>query len=330
MENNTSQSVAQQWITHHQNHRNKSLALANLLSISENSAYKRLYGITPFTLEEALKIANFLDMGMNELLYHDNPLFSANFSGIVTKSTFDYLYLIDKELDYILRHKERYVWAITNEIPDAYYYFFPELAMFKYYTWEKLTWENKEYLKKKFDFDISIDSKVVRKMNSMLHKYMKIPTIEIWNYNIFDNVLWQIEYFWKNGDFKNIDVPLRLCSRLNDLMNHIENMVIHGERFMPGKKPRKSNSSFGLYLNEAMESHNILMIRTNDKYTAYPVLDNPNFIKTTDKKVTNYIEELITVLKKQALPLSNVTIKYRRAFFNRINKKVEELKAKIK
>ena len=164
----------------------------------------------------------------------------------------------------------------------------------------------------------------------MLIKYLKLPTFEIWNYNIFDNVLWQIEYFWKNGNFKNKSVPLRLFDRLTDLLNHIENMVIHGKRFMPGKKPEEQDTPFGLFLNEAIQSHNILLVQTNEKFTAYPVLDNPNFIKTTDIKVTNYIQELISALKKQALPLSNVTIKYRRAFFNRITQKVDDLKAKIK
>jgi len=329
MKLNASLSVANQWLRHHQNDRNKSIALAKLLSISENSAYKRLYGITPFSLPEALMISTSLGISMNQLLYHEDPLFSANFSGIGSYSCSDYLDLVEKELNNILQHNQKKAWVITNEIPDVYFYFFSELAMFKYYSWERMTWENEKLSAQKFDFNIPELASVPNRLNNMLNKYLQIPVIEIWNYNIFDNVLWQIEYFWKNGDFKNNRIPLILCKRLSDLLFHIEKMVIHGKRFLPGKLLGANNPSFNLYLNEAMQSHNILLVQTNDSFTTYPVLNNPNYIKTSDREVTNYIQELISVLKKQALPLSNVTLKYRRAFFNRITKKVEILERKI-
>jgi hypothetical protein len=308
---------------------NLAKSVASVLGISLNGAYKRINGTLSFSLEDASKLAKEFSFSLDQLLPDRITRFNALFSGFHTeRSAMDYMDIVKNEMEDILSNENCQTWLVTNDLPDGYYYYYKELALLRYYIWERMGWKHNHLDNVRFSFQLSDKMEVLGKIESLNALYQRIPTVEIWNYNVFHNICWQIIYLAESGDFKDASVPLRLCDRLNDLLDHIKQMVIEGKRFIPGTSP-ENGLPYHVFIHPSMHNHNIILVKSGDELTAYPVLDNPNFIKITDPKITGYLYDLMGKFQRQSSPLSNIKNNDVKPFFDRVSLQLSILREEV-
>lgn len=314
---------------HNKGKTNLAKTISSVLGISLNGAYKRINGVINFSLEEAAMLSKGFGFSLDQILPEKITRFNALFSGLFTEhSSMDYMDVVQNELEEILSSKDCKTWIVTNDLPDVYYYYFEELALLRYYIWERMGWKTKHLENIRFSFDLSQKSKILAKVKSLNALYQRMPTVEIWNYNMFHNISWQILYLAESGDFKDSAIPLTLCDRLGELLEHIRQMAKHRKRFIPG-----TNSEDGLpyqvYIHPSMQNHNIILVRSDNQFIGYPVLDNPNFMKITDPKITDYLHDLMDKFKRQSTSITNVESEVVKSFFDRASLQLEILREEV-
>ncbi|MBK7174804.1 MAG: hypothetical protein IPH84_16580 [Bacteroidales bacterium] len=62
----------------------------------------------------------------------------------------------------------------------------------------------------------------------ILDYYIRLPIIELWNYETFNGILHQVEYAWLSGFFADKNDILRLCHSLDEFIHHMQRQVAKG------------------------------------------------------------------------------------------------------
>lgn len=305
-------------------------ALAEILNLSKNAVYKRLEGSTLFSIQDIVLLSQHFYLPLESMLYPDASSVQAKFSGFeADDSSFEFLQLIEKELVQFIKAEKIQAYLVTDDLPDMYFYFFEELALFRVYTWERMAWRNESWQEKKFSFEYEGSRDVVSQTKRMMRYYEKIPALEIWNYQVFEGVYQQVLYLLEVGEFENPKDALVLSDKLGELLDHIYEMAVTGKRFLPDTSASEEAVTYELYHNEVMHNNNIILIEADEQKRAFPVLDNPHYIIVEDDKMYDYLKAKFEALLYHSTPLSKTSDKSRRLFFSKLKKSYEEFKVEL-
>ena len=114
-----------------------------------------------------------------------------------------------------------------------------------------------------FDFDL-ISYPVIKMSEQLCNIYKNIPSIELWNLNIVDFTLSQIEYHTLSGGFRDPNDALIMCDRASDLMSHLKTMAVKGQKFLVNSNPENTmGATFDLYHNEMIYTNNTIVVSTD-------------------------------------------------------------------
>jgi len=113
------------------------------------------------------------------------------------------------------------------------------------------------------------------------------------------------------------------------LVVHLKSMAIHGKKFPIGAKSIENRSEFVLFHNEMIYTNNTIIVSTEAGKAVFSTLGNPNFIRGTDKRVTNFIEEWFDEIMVKSQPISAHAERARNQYFNRLLGKVRQTKARL-
>ena len=113
--------------------------VAEVLNISNDSAYRRIRGEKPIALEEIKKLCIKFKISLDQLLHLDSE--SIVFTGkVADPQNFNFeLYLLDflRQHEIINSFEQKELLILPKDVPLHHYYNFPELAAFKYFFWMK-------------------------------------------------------------------------------------------------------------------------------------------------------------------------------------------------
>ena len=73
----------------------------------------------------------------------------------------------------------------------------------------------------------------------------------------------------------------------------------------------------------------MLLIECEEIQMVYAVVDNPNFIKTTDPQMVEHTRKLFEKLLKRAIPLGEQGERYRDVYFEKLMERYLYFKEKI-
>jgi len=91
----------------------------------------------------------------------------------------------------------------------------------------------------------------------------------------------------------------------------------------------ENRSDFVLFHNEMIYTNNTIIVSTEAGKAIFSTLGNPNFIRGTDKRVTQFIEEWFDEIMIKSQPISAHAERARNHYFNRLLRKVEQTKARL-
>lgn len=297
--------------------------VAEVLNISNDSAYRRIRGEKPIALEEIRKLCIHFKISLDQLLHLNSD--SVLFNGKLTDKT---NFSFELYLENVLRHmqminsvpeKELYYWA--KDAPVMYYYQFPELAAFKFFFWMRTVLEYPELSKSKFSFN-DFDEKLRNMGEKILATYNDIPSHEIWNVDNINTYIQQIEYYKDTNVFSSKKDILILYESLEKMVDHIEEQAEAGFKFNSNAKASKK-ASVKIYVNEFIIGDNTVMAVLNKKPIVFLNHSFINVTSTQDPVFCNYMYEYFQRLIRKSTLISSGSEKQRSSFFNPIREKID-------
>ena len=304
--------------------------IADLLGISNDSAYRRIRGEKPIDLEETYKLCSHFKVSMDQLLHLQSDAFIFN-GNLATSSDSFYEVWINKVLqDLILMNsfEQKHLYYLTKDIPFIAFFQIPELASFKTFFWMKSILHYEGFREKKFALKNSnnefeeINKKIVR-------LYNQIPATEIWNTESVNTTIRQIEFYRDSDIFESKEDAITLYDKLEELVKHFEKQAEQGKKFTIGQTAKPTDASFQMFNNEVVIGDNTCMADLGKIKITYLNHSVMNFIATSDTRFNNYIYESIMNLIHKSTQISVVGEKDRSRFFKKLREEIHARKNRV-
>jgi BetR domain len=298
--------------------------VASLLNISNDSAYRRIRGEKPITLDEVQVLAAHFKFSLDQFLHLESDSFIFN-GRITNDSDFTYQRWLENtfmHVEYIRNAPAKHFYVLAKEIPFFYYFFIPEIAIFKSYFFTKtiLHYEEMKHVKFSLDDDHLFTTTMAKKISGA---YTLIPSTEIWHIENITSTLRQIEYYFVTGNFKTPAQAFVILDKLEDLLNHIEQQAETGKKFLYGQQPNSQSMEVNMYMNELIWGENLMLIDFKTIKLAYLNHTVINFISTRDQNFCEYMSGSFKTIIGKSIPLSGSNEKDRLLFLNRMRDKIK-------
>lgn len=307
--------------------------LSSLLNLGRDAIYRRMRGDTILNPAELEQLAQHFQISLDSLVFGQTETVFFSFNGFDkgTRNFNDYLFGFEKEFEFMknVEEDQTHFYYASMELPLFQSCFFPELICFKLYVWGLTVLGYKDLSKQSFSVDM-LPAPLLEITKRIQELYLKIPSTELWGINVVDNTLNQIEYHFGSGHFRSAEEAILLCDKLVELTFHMQQMAEAGKKFLPGQKIANSNGqSFALFHNEMVFTSNTLLATTPNNKVLFTSLSNPHFLKSTDDRLCNYMEDWFKGVVSKSSAISVQAEKQRLWFFNRLRKKIENVRQRI-
>jgi hypothetical protein len=304
--------------------------IADLLEISNDSAYRRIRGEKQISFEEIKKMASHYKISLDQLLHLKTDSFI--FTGRITNNS-DYKFeewqkSVLTNLQTVASFKPNHYYYIAKEIPFLYYYMIPEIAAFKAFFFLKSILFYDDWKTAKFSVtdDYSQHHEIWKNISNT---YTSIPGTEIWSLDNITSTIHQIEYYRLTGSLKSIEDAHILLDKLEELINHIEKQAEYGVKLKYNQEPIAGLAPFKMFVNELILGDNMQLMELAGNKVTYINFSVLNFILTQDESFNNYTKKNFDIITQKSILISEVNERERLLFFNRLRDKIHTAKLQI-
>ncbi|MGG5208602.1 XRE family transcriptional regulator [Chryseobacterium sp. MIQD13] len=286
--------------------------IANILNISYDAAHRRTSLKAKFSFEEALELAKYYQISLNQFITSDQQLVVQKTSAV--DKTEDLQSFFQNNLNIFENlplSDEMTIYYSAKDIPFFYTLSDTLLSRFKIYVWMNLL-NAKQVFIPFLQFSppyFESDTQELRK------KYEAQNVVELWNDRTISSILQQILYYYDTGLLQKNEGEI-ILKELKELIQYVEQKT-------------ESNPKFHLYENELMHlSNDIFFHHPKQSLFAIPV-NMFGYILVNDAKTSgetrNYFEHQIQNSKS----LNTSGNRDRKIFFNKMYEQIENLKQKL-
>lgn len=306
--------------------------VADILNISNDSAYRRIRGEKPIDLEEIQKLCSHFKVSMDQLLNLSSDAFI--FSGILPSNSDtrfeDWLNHVLQQLQWLNSFEKKHVYFLIKDIPPFLHFQIPELATFKFYFWMKsiLFYDNLKGVKLKLNDERYERFHITSK--KIIELYNSVATTEIWNIESINSTLQQIGFYHQTGSFANTEDVRLLYLKVEELINHIERAAELGVKFTIGAPPKINAPEYRLFVNELILGDNTFMVETGNAHITFLNHSVLYFVATSDEKFNDSMFKNLDNLMKKSTLISGIGEKERNQFFNRMRAKIHARLSSLK
>ncbi|MEO7265041.1 MAG: helix-turn-helix domain-containing protein [Ferruginibacter sp.] len=305
--------------------------IAELLDLSNDSAYRRIRGEKPISFEEIQKLCSHFKVSLDQFLHLESD--ALIFTGRVnTKSETvfeDYLNIVLKQLSLINSFENKHIYFLMKDMPPYIHFQVPELAAFKFYFWKKSILHEPEMQKVKFSFDDPRYEKYHVISKKVIDMYNKIPMTEIWNIESINSSLRQIDFYKDMGFYESKEDVRILYKKMGELVDHIERQAELGLKFNMGTEPNANSVPYTLFVNELILGDNTFMAELGNVRMTFLNHSVLYFIGTRDEQFNDAMFTNMTNLTKKSTMISTVGEKERVRFFKRLRNKIQQLESSL-
>ena len=303
--------------------------MADLLNISNDSAYRRIRGDKPISFEELQKLCIHFKVSLDQFLHLQNDaiIFSGRIK-VCTENLFeDYLKNLLKQLEMINSFERKHLYVLIKDIPPFVHFQIPELAIFKFYFWMKSILHDEQLKNVKFAFDDDRYNRYLSISKTTIDVYNKIPVTEIWNIESINSTLRQIDFYHQSEMYKNKGDVKLLYDKVEELVNHIEKQAEYGVKFLTGTEPMVTGAPYNMFVNELILGDNTYLAEIGSGRVTFLNHSVLYFIGTSDIEFNQAMFNNLDNLMKKSTQISMTGEKYRVRFFNELREKISFMKA---
>lgn len=295
--------------------------LRELLNIGSDSAYRRIRCEKELTLSEIDKLCGHFQISIDSLLFSYSERVSFRYYPMKEPET--YLTYRQHVLNFIrrvasCRNKEAIM--LLNDIPYVHYVMFPELQLFKFYSWV-MSYQKSSVTYEKFKEQFKMEEHHYY-CTEAANAYLRIPSKEIWTNQTIQPLLEMLSYHHDIHSFEREDTFLLLCDNILDLIANLEQYTIH-----QAKNHANRQTPFELHLYSGAIS-DICLYKIDNEMMARLKFSDMNAIYTTEMQFCREMETYIRNIMSKSHSLSGSSRRERILFFNEMRLKVRELKNK--
>ena len=299
--------------------------IADILSLSTDSVYRRMRGEKKLSIDEICKLCEHFDISVDALLNRKQNSVSFEtvpFYGEELNNFFSHLETLGKTLHRYHSEKNNNILYLAAEIPFINLASFEELATFKLYGWSNSLYD---YTGNYSSFCSQVKGdRLFQSYREISNLYKEIPSIEIWHPGTFDAYLSWIHFFYETGSFENKEMAIELCSQLlqftNELQRNVEN----------SRKEGKSEKNLSFYISDIALENNFMIIKADKLQDSYVKLFSSNGMIVHDKKYCEETEKWFLKLQKKSKLISGSSQKERHQYFQIIKNKIAQTSEKIR
>ena len=302
--------------------------VAELLNISNDSAYRRIRAEKPIGFEELQKLCTHYKISLDHFLHLQSDAIIFNGRVNTTSATVfeDYLNNILQHFKMINSFEKKHFYVLMKDIPPFVHFQIPELAKFKFYFWMKSILGDERLKKRQFYLDDTLYDEFLPLSRQVIEAYNKIPVTEIWNIESINSSLRQIDFYRQSGMYKNKSEINLLYEKVEELVNHIERQAELGVKFLIGTEPGNTAAGYNMFVNELILGDNTFMAEIGDMRITYLNHSVLYFVGTRDEQFNAAMHSSLTNMMKKSTQLSRIGEKERVRFFNRLRDKIQHMK----
>ena len=305
--------------------------IADLLEISNDSAYRRIRGEKALSLHELQKLAAKFQISLDDLI--GNPRNSVTFrTNFLEETNFTFVDWMQDVLDFATETSkvaDAEVIFILNELNIYHMVEVPEVCAFKLFFWRKSNLDFPGHRDLKFSVD-RMDDDALRLTEEISRHYAKIRTIEFTTEESLNSILKQIVFYSEAGYFDSQEDALVLCNKLHELVDHQKRQAELGFKF-----PINSDQAFGeegnfqLFHNDIILADNTILVKAGDIRATYLTNNAINLIVSYDREYFEYNYAWGRNLLSKSVPISGTAEKERNRFFRTLHKKIDSVKERL-
>jgi hypothetical protein len=301
--------------------------IAELLDISNDSAYRRIRAEKPISFEELQKLCLRYHISLDQFLHLQSDTFIFSGKLATSSDTFyeDWINKLVQDLSFMNTFEQKHFYYLTKDIPFITFFQFPELMTFKSFFWMKSILHYEKLRGKKYSLR-NPDTQFDEAHRKIVALYNQIPATEIWNTESVNATIRQIEFYRESNVFESKDDVIIIYNRLEELIDHIEKQAEIGKKFTFGQSVKPTDASYQMFHNEVVIGDNTCLAELGKLRMTYLNHSVMNFITTRDVKFNNYIFDSITNLIHKSTQISVVGEKDRSRFFNKLREEVHARK----
>lgn len=305
--------------------------IAELLDISNDSAYRRIRADKPISFEELQKLCVKYKVSLDQFLnlQSDAFIFTGKLGDEVNFYFENWLQEVLKQYSIISSFEKKHIYFLIKDLPFNLHFQIPELAAFKFFVWMQCFSGYQVAKGIKFAFDYPRFEEHNAIAQKIVHVYNTIPTTEIWNTEAINTTIRQIEYYHEAGGLVSIEQAHILFDKLEQLVNHIEKEAELGLKFRIGEQPNSAAAEYRLFNNELIIGDNSVLAELGDMRVTFLNHSFMHFIGTRDQAFnTAMFNNLNNIMQKSTL-ISSRDERERIQFFNRLREEMHHRKARL-
>lgn len=302
--------------------------LADLLGVSNDSAYRRMRGETLLGIDEIALICKHFKVPFETEVQKDASSVSFNFLRLEGKmeNFKKWLESLNNNVKHIGTVPGSQILYAADDVPIWHHFVEDEFIAFKLFYWMKSILNVPEFVNSGFDPSL-LDKDLIKTAHELLKNYNTIHSTEIWTEDTLNSTLKQVEYFWESGFFKDKAQALRMCDHVMEVINTLCRKAEQSSKLIA--KGEKGTENFTLYMSEVMVGNNSILVTLGNTKVAYVSNNTFNMMSTTNPGLIEENEMWLKNLIKKSVLISGVGEKQRNRFFQILREKVEHLKNKI-
>ncbi|HTS43242.1 MAG TPA: hypothetical protein VMH01_02525 [Puia sp.] len=300
--------------------------IAELLNISNDSAYRRIRAEKPISFEEIQKLSAHYKISLDQFLHLKSDSFIFSGKLIENEDSYYGIYLKNllENLVFLNGFDYRHLFFLLKDVHWMYFFQIPELSSFKIFLWMKSILHQEGLKGIRFTLEKEYYPEYLELGRKIFQQYNKIPATEIWNLEAISVTIQQIEYYRESNIFESVNDVIILYDKLEAMINHIEKQAELGKKFGIGESPLSNSPEFNMFYNELALGDNTVLIDLGKMKITFLNHSVINYISTRDERFCNQMYESLINLVRKSTQLSTVGEKNRRSFFNKIRAKIHE------
>ena len=304
--------------------------VAEILEISNDSAYRRIRGEKSISIHEVQKLAKVFNLSVDDLTGSqlDSITFKTNF---LDGSNYSFTDWLGNLLQFTLEAgstAESEIIFILNELNIFHIIQFPEVCAFKLFFWQKSNLDFPDYKEARFTTD-ELDDNIINLCKEITSNFVKINTIEFTTEECLNSYLKQVLYYAEAGYFYSRNDALKLCEKLHELINHQQKQAELGFKFPYGSPPVGEEVNFKLYHNDIILADNTILMKAGESQATFLTSNAINLMHTHNRVFFKYNYEWGLNLLSKSLPISGTAEKERNRFFRILREQIDRVADKI-
>ncbi|RYZ26564.1 MAG: hypothetical protein EOP49_43290 [Sphingobacteriales bacterium] len=298
--------------------------VADLLSISNDSAYRRIRGEKQISLEEVQKLSEHYKLSIDQFLHlqSDSFIFSGNLASAGAYNFESWFRNVLQQMQYVNSFEEKHTYHLTKDIPFYATFHIPELGAFKSFFWRKSILHYDAMKAAKFSLD-EIDATHIEMGRKVVEVYNRFPTTEIWNVESINSTIRQIEFYRETEVFSRPQDIQTLYDKVGELLNHFEKQAERGVKLDINGNQQADAGAYTMLVNEVALGDNTFHAVLDGQRMTFLNHSVINYIITKDERFTAYIQDMIENLMRKSTQISSTNEKDRTRFFNRLRDKIK-------